>query len=596
MEEFDINKVIAEFVSIKAEAVISSTKDIIYNTTGRLKINLKTIYSDYLKRIYERYGKSKSFFIRDEPVGLYDFYVPMGVKCNKINIKTANLKGILNVNKCSIIAGTGGAGKSILLKHLFLDCLKLRDNVPIFIELRDLNSEEKSLYDLLKFTTENFGLDVNVNHFNLCLDKGHFILFLDGLDEVNKPKKDELLREINEFTIKYPKINIILSTRPDIKLTELDVFSTFNTIPLTLEKSVELVDKLPADEDLKIKFIKDLKAGLFEKHKSFLSNPLLLSIMMLTYGYSADIPNKSSVFYTQAFDALFQRHDSFKGAYKRKRETNLDIQEFSKVFSTFCILTYEDRFFKFSKVEVIDYLEKAKKITSIDFNTEEYLTDLLQSVSLLIEDGLSIYFTHRSFQEFFAAKFIVESNKEVKTELLEKYKKYAKSDSLFELIREMNKDFMDFEVIEPFLSKLFKDISLKKNVGITNYLKYVKLNWERFEFKNGSLYGIGKDQKSNQMIYFILDELSPESVYEEMIKYDSSKFIKDNKKKTEKDDSVVVFESSKMKTTDEFTKELYNHGIYFSKIALKALINVHKIIKERHSNVEKSVTDLLLKR
>lgn len=595
MEEFDINKTIAEFMSSKLDDLMSSGSNLILDAKEKLKINLKIVYSSYLERVYDRYGKSKSFFIRDEPIAINEFYVPVGLESPKVKMNTANLKAILNINNFSVITGTGGAGKTILLKYLFLDSLKNKTHVPIFIELRDLNSNNYSLSELIKITTEDFGLDVNFKHFELCKKKGHFIIFLDGLDEISRPKKDEILKEINNLTITYPKLKIILTTRPDIKLMELDIFTTFKTIPLSLPKCIQLITKLPADDVLKGKFIKDLNGGLYEKHQSFLSNPLLLSIMMLTYGFSADIPNKSSIFYTQAFDALFQRHDSFKGAYKRKRETNLDIQEFSKVFSTFCILTYEDRIFKFSRPDVIDFLEKAKKITSIEFDSEAYINDLLQSVSLLIEDGMSLYFTHRSFQEFFTAKFIVESNEEHKSILFEKYSKYAHSDSVFELAREIDKDFVDFEIIQPFIKNLFELISLKKNVNITNYLKYIKVIWKRFEFKNGSLYGVSNDQKYNQMLYFILNECCTEEFHNNISNSGSGIFISKQKKITENNETVISFDTEKMTTKDQITKELYNNGIYFSKSPLKGLSEVYESIEQRKKGVTESLTDLLLK-
>lgn len=594
MEEFDINKVIAEFIGLKINDLMTSSSNVVFDAKEKIKINLKIVYKEYLERIYERYGKSKSFFIRDEAIAINEFYVPVGLESPKLKMSTANLKGILNVNNCSVIAGTGGAGKTILLKYLLIESLKNKNDVPIFIELRDLNSSEKTLFELIKKTTENFGLDVDLKHFNICFKKGHFILFLDGLDEISRPKKDEILKEINELTITFPKLKIVLTTRPDIKLMELDIFTTFNTVPLSLPKCIQLVSKLPADDVLKEKFIKDLNNGLYSKHESFLSNPLLLSIMMLTYGFSADIPNKSSIFYTQAFDALFQRHDSFKGAYKRKRETDLDIQEFSKVFSTFCILTYENRIFKFSRTDIIEFLEKAKKITSIEFDSESYLNDLLQSVSLLIEDGMSIYFTHRSFQEFFAAKFIVESSKDIKFKLLEKYNKYAHSDSVFELTRELDKDFIDFEIIQPFIKDLFEQISLKKNINISNYLRYIKLMWKRFEFKNGSLYGVTNNQKFNQMIYFILNEYCSDSFHSGVLKSDEGNYIKEQKKLTEKNENVISFETSKMTIKDIITKELYNNGLYFSKIPLKALIEVDENIRSRKKEVTETLTDLLL--
>ncbi|MCZ4695516.1 NACHT domain-containing protein [Ancylomarina euxinus] len=596
MEEFDINKVTAELLSDQMKGIVNVGRDFLKGSADNIQFSLRTIYTDYIKRVYDRYGKSKSFFIRDNPVELYNFYVPMGIKCEEIIINSSNLKGILNVNTHSIISGTGGAGKSIMLKHLFIDSLKQKKQIPVFIELRDLNNTRFSLIDLLVDTTNSFGLKIDKKFFFKGLDKGHFILFLDGLDEVNKNRKLALLKEIKYFTNKYPTIDILLTTRPDIMLSELDIFSTFNIIPLTLEQSLKLIKKLPADEELKSKFSKDLEGRLFTKHESFLSNPLLLSIMMLTYGYSADIPSKSSVFYNQAFEALFQRHDSFKGAYKRKRETKLDSLEFSRVFSTFCILTYEDRKFKFTKNEVLEYLVQAKDITCIDFEIENMYTDLLQAVSLLIEDGLSLYFTHRSFQEYFAAKFIVESNKEVKIELFNKYMKYANNDDVFELSREMDKEFVDFEVIQPFIEKFLNEIHLKKNIGITVYLKYLKIIWKKFEFKNGNLFGTPLSAEYREMIFFILQNVCPDLREKELSLIDQSEWVREQKSLSLKENLTTSYETKSLKTTDVIVKELYMNGILFSKQPLKVLIKINKVIKERKKCFEKRLKDLLLKR
>lgn len=593
--EFDINKVTSEFLSAQIKEIVSVGKDFIKGTSESVQLSLKTIYKAYLKRAYNRYGKSKSFFIRDNPVELSSFYVPMGLSCDKIEIKSANIKGITNVNKHCVISGTGGAGKSIMLKHLFVDSLISKDQIPIFIELRDLNNSDFKLIDLVITTTKNFGLTIEKKFFHKALRQGHFLLFLDGLDEVIKSRKIELLKEIKELTISYPSTSVILTTRPDILLSELDSFSTFSIKNLSLEQSLSLIEKLPADEELKYKFSNDLKNGLYKKHQSFLSNPLLLSIMMLTYGYSADIPSKSSVFYNQAFEALFQRHDSFKGAYKRKRETKLDIQEFSKIFSTFCILTYEERKFKFTKTEIFGYLSKAKKITSIEFDIDSYYTDLLQAVSLLIEDGLSIYFTHRSFQEYFAARFIIESNKEVKIQLFNKYRKYANSDDVFELSREMDKDFIDFEIVHPFIEKLMSDINYKKNLGITIYLKYLKKVWDKFEFKQGNLYGTAKSPECKEMIFFILYYVSPNLRDKELSNNDKSNWIRTQKIESLQNKTVKTFETNSLKTTDEFVRELYSNGILFSSSPLRVISKTNNEIKNRKECVETTLSELLMK-
>ncbi len=78
------------------------------------------------------------------------------------------------------------------------------------------------------------------------------------------------------------------------------------------------------------------------------------------------------------------------------------------MFSAFAIQTYDDRKFTMTKSEALDYLEKSKKLTGITFDSEDYLADAHQAVSMLVEEGLLLSFTHRSFQEYFAAKFISE--------------------------------------------------------------------------------------------------------------------------------------------------------------------------------------------
>jgi hypothetical protein len=102
--------------------------------------------------------------------------------------------------------------------------------------------------------------------------------------------------------------------------------------------------------------------------------------MLLTYGQSADIPNKLNIFYNQAYEALFQRHDALKGAYQRDRSCGLDLQDYAKVFSAFCLQTYDKRLLQFSRSTAIDYIEKAKPILNIAFDSNEILMDALQSI------------------------------------------------------------------------------------------------------------------------------------------------------------------------------------------------------------------------
>ena len=275
-EEINPNKIIAEFLNLKVNDLTKIGDNIIKGTKDKIQIILKTGYEKFLKESFSRYGKSKTFFHRDANVNLSTFYVPLGLRCNDILIKSANIKAILDSNKNIVISGTGGAGKSIMLKHLFINSFFAKKQIPVFIELRDLNSKDYNLTDFINHTFNSFGLNLEKKFIESSLKKGHYIFFLDGLDEVFPEKRESLLKEIDNLTKAYNSCSIILSTRPDLNISELTTFSVFNIEPLTLNKSIELIKKLPADKTIKAKFISDLESNLFEKHKSFLSNPLLL--------------------------------------------------------------------------------------------------------------------------------------------------------------------------------------------------------------------------------------------------------------------------------------------------------------------------------
>jgi type IV secretory pathway ATPase VirB11/archaellum biosynthesis ATPase len=121
IENVDYNTIIAEFINIKINEIIKLTTGTFSGVKKSLQVKLKTGYSKYLTNLTDRYGKSRSVFIRDEPKNLYSFYVPIGLRSENIIINTANLRAIQGVNKNIIICGSAGSGKSILLKHLLIN-------------------------------------------------------------------------------------------------------------------------------------------------------------------------------------------------------------------------------------------------------------------------------------------------------------------------------------------------------------------------------------------------------------------------------------------------------------------------------------------
>lgn len=478
---------VANFLANNFDKILSIGKAVYGDVDQRIQTKLRTAYTNYLETTASRYSKAKSFFIRDQPVNLYDYYVPIGLQCGTNAISEPSPTSCFRKSSRIVITGSGGCGKSMLMRHLFLQSIHDTKYVPVFVELRDLNAEDRDLMELLEDILEQHNFDTSGSYLEKALEAGHFCLFFDGCDEVYPSIRPRLLTDIRRLSATYSMCPIALSTRPDDVVRSLDEFMIFSVNPLELSGALELISKLPYDAEIREKFTDDLKHGLFQKHESFLSNPLLLSIMLLTYGENAEIPKRRSVFYNQAYEALFQRHDASKGGFRRKKETELDIHDFARVFALFCLQTYEKRLFKMSSVQALQFIDKAKERLELDFAPQAYLNDLLSATCLLVEDGLEIMFTHRSFQEYFVAQYIVSASDEIQHKLLDRYWRYVFSDNVINLVEELNPEVIERNLLLPRLRKLFKELGVSREVGITHAARYVKLAYSSIEFEENKV-------------------------------------------------------------------------------------------------------------
>jgi predicted NACHT family NTPase len=481
----DEGKFAADFIARNLENIYKIARSTFGTLDEVLQVKLKTAYTQYLTKTREKYSKSKSFFIRTESVDLYSYYVPTGIACGNETILAPSFENTIKLSKRIVINGTGGTGKSVLMKHLFLDCIKDKRYAPILIELRDLNSSKLNLNKYIINVLETYKFNISGDFVNRAQKAGHFCFFFDGYDEVNHSLRKKLINEILTISNKFPDCPMFISSRPDDVFNGIDDFNIFTVLPLSLDTAINLIKKLPFDEEIKTKFNHDLSNGLFEKHKSFLSNPLLLSIMLITYGENAEIPSKLSVFYNQAYEALFQRHDANKGGYSRKRLTNLDILDFSRVFSLFALQTYDKRLFKMPRTVCLDYIEKSRNNLEKDFSAEDYLSDLLSAACLLLEDGLEIAFSHRSFQEYFVALHISSVSPEIRGKLIDRYWPKMRSDNVINLLLEINPELVERVLLLPKLEKLFSSIGVKKKVGIMHTARYFKNIYKSLIFNKG---------------------------------------------------------------------------------------------------------------
>lgn len=489
------------------------------------KIKIGEAYQKYILHARSKLAKTKSFFILDKPADFYDYYVSTALSCGRTKLDNPGIVQCTSIGDRVVITGTGGSGKSIFMRHLFLDCIRQMTYVPILIELRDLNDSERTVEEQIFYALENGGFDIGGSFVKRSMEFGKFCFLFDGFDELVMSRRREVADYIFEISNRFSGCPVIVSSRPDERFHGWGQFSIFAVDPLSKKSSMLLVKKLPVDGEVKAKFLRELDERLYEEHTSFLSNPLLLSIMLLTYHQNAEVPAKLSLFYSQAYEALFQKHDATKGAYKRSRATDLDILDFSKVFSLFSLLTYDKRIFRMSKMDCLEFIEQSKNNLRYEFDRQDFMQDLLGATCLLVEDGLQVAYTHRSFQEYFVSLYILGESLEVQTKLVDRFWDPVGDESIVKLLYEQNPAMIERVLFIPFLDEAFKSLGVVDTITHEVHFQFLSQSFELIRSDPGGMSFLHHMDDSDRVALGIIDSVitmtdkwkaTPVEVYDEL--------------------------------------------------------------------------------
>jgi len=471
LTNFDANAVIVKALAASGPKLVKLATDQARKTPERIAASLGLGYSDHLQTTFDRCYKIKTLIYRDEPVQLLSQYVSinLGLKNKKISDKTiiGRIEDFRNV----IVQGSGGSGKTMFMKYLAL-CRFENPNgrIPIFVEMRSLDyASEKSLVELIYNYSTAKKSKITLEQFDQSMSRGLFLVILDGLDEVDPDFRIGVHRQILDLPVKYPDNLLVASSREDPSLGGWGPFYVFNVLPLDKRQVTSVIKKIDFDAAIKTKFLKELAADLYVKHKSFLTNPLLATIMLLRYDQFANSSNKIYIFYEQAFETLFFKHDLSKGVYERKRYTKLTVDEFGRFFAAFSFSSYAKNRFIFSRADLSDRIVKALRHSQLESQPSSVIRDLVESVCIMQEDGLNYSFVHRSFQEYFAALFVANYHGPKLEEYVYAIMNRGQTEAAGVLLHEMAPDLVERNWTMPLLLKSIATLDSDDIAG--NYAK-----------------------------------------------------------------------------------------------------------------------------
>ena len=448
------------FVEVTAHVINKQIENVTSRLTGDLlKLWKKNVpsFKEYVRAASNRYKFTKTLLYKDRPVLLSEIYVGTKLVAGKESIDEDEfLTYLLDGNRC-LVTATAGSGKSFFSKWAFLQTLSSKQLIPIFLELRNLNDSSLGIIESIAHELRvGYKISIVPEKLVELIREGKFALILDGYDELTVQKTKEVNLELRDMEPVLDRCPILITSRPGgEEIHYLPGFSVYNVQPLDLGKATSLVAKLDYDDVVKASFLESLNSHLFNQHKDFLSNPLLLTIMLMTYGDLAEIPSKMHIFYEQAFDTLYYRHDSSKGMYRRESKSGLAVDDFRDILACVSASSYLRGKITLTNTDLIGFIRKAKKTARINkLNPANYVDDLVQSVCVLVLDGTRYTYNHRSFQEYFAALFLVQVPTTRKIDVYRRFLEKDSTDSALKLAFEMNQAMVEQDFIKPMLKEL----------------------------------------------------------------------------------------------------------------------------------------------
>ncbi|WP_429930519.1 NACHT domain-containing protein [Agrobacterium vitis] len=444
-----------------AELVKASFNSVSEMATSSVKSAWQKVFEDFEPFMNEAYRKNN--FVRllsqkDRDVEFYSVYVKSKFKCANNTDDDENIIQKIRDGKNIVINGNGGAGKTFFMRHLWMSLFKNEMKyTPIFIELRKLNDISK--IDLFSFVRRSISnkKELDDTIFSYFCDQGRFCFILDGYDEVVVSQREALQSQILDLSSKYPNCRFVVSSRYERRFAGWNGFDLYDAVPFDIIQVRELIEKVPFDADSKKLFLKKIDKKFYDENDSFLSNPLLSIMMMMTFKENMEIPKRMNIFYEQAFTTLYTWHDATKAFSRNKC---LDISDFQKSFAVFCLLTYYKEKFEFTKTELLNFIKESNNICGFNNDANLVLFDYEESVNLLKQEGLSYVFIHRSFQEYFSAYAMVHIMPGKFSEIVLKLRRNS-DDNVIAMCYEMNRNLVVENYIVPTSGEFEKGLTIE---------------------------------------------------------------------------------------------------------------------------------------
>lgn len=351
-----------------------------------------------------------------------------------------------------LILGQAGAGKTVVLQHLALECAAQRlgdgqgqSYLPVFLRLRQLSLlpvAELDLQTLLKARWQEAG--VAAAEGQRLWQEERLWLFLDGWDELPPTHHGPVTQQLQTLLDTYPTLRLTLTGRSHTLLPQLHGLVTLELTPFSGQQTAQFVrqwfaanypdaqasdpltpDPLAPDSPapnppapdgatLAQACLDTLAIPENDRLRDMALTPILLHLMCLVFGQGGEFPRQRSQLYQQALDLLLGQWDRQRGIQRSPGPATLAVPDVLAILAQVAAHGFERGMVVFPEAELLGLIARSRttRTTAPPLSPEQLWAEsqgilrlLVEHYGLLSQRELGTYaFSHLSFQEYLAAR------------------------------------------------------------------------------------------------------------------------------------------------------------------------------------------------
>ena len=431
----------------------------------------------YWHQEYNRLSIVNSVIFGNSQRKLCQIYVPMSLLLEGDNVEVPindYPQKLVNTYQRILIKDSLGMGKSTMLKRMFVDVIDNEIGFPIYVELRNLSKKHtivKEIINQLSSINEPFEEQLLLD----LIEKGGFVFFLDGLDEIALDSRQSVVSDIQDFIAKSAKCQFVMTSREDDSLAGFGNFKGCSIVVMKSGDVSSLLLRYGENCERVVELVGKINKGEYKGIDDFLKNPLLAGLLYRAYIERDGLELKLYQLCCNIFPVFYEQHDQTKnGAYTHDKRSKLDAFDMERLlmvmgFKCMAMGIKEFSYDDFNRLILFASDQCGDLIVKID----SFREDITKSVPLFCKDGYMYRWVHYALCDYYAARYIYIEGKKNSPSILagicksERIKDYV---NVLKMYAEMDVNGFYLFVAKPVIDACVAK-GLKENIDISSSSK-----------------------------------------------------------------------------------------------------------------------------